>query len=154
MGPNSLCPMGIGRLARASRATYSKPWRHLVTKYLVDVYRDGKWWMANVAAVDVLTQSRRLVDVERNAREAIAVTLDTEPSDIDIKLEIRPIGGVDVEAIRAEIERAHAAATVLEKEASAKAQHLTQSLAMAGVPLRDIGTLVGFSHQRAHQLLD
>ena len=62
--------MGIGRLARASRATYSKPWRHLMTEYLVDVYRDGKWWMANVAAADVLTQSRRLADIERNSKGA------------------------------------------------------------------------------------
>jgi hypothetical protein len=67
---------------------------------------------------------------------------------------MRPISDIDVETLRAEIRRVHDAASILEREATVRSKELTQRLAQAGVPLRDIGTIIGFSHQRAHQLLD
>jgi hypothetical protein len=125
-----------------------------MAKFIVEVYRDGKWWMADIAALDLLTQARRIANIEHAAREAIAVTLDVDPLDCDVEIRMRPISDIDVEALRAEIHRAHDAATVLEREATARSKELTRRLAQAGVPLRDIGTIIGFSHQRAHQLLE
>jgi translation initiation factor 2 alpha subunit (eIF-2alpha) len=124
-----------------------------MAKFIVEVYRDGKWWMADIAALDLLTQARRIANIEQAAREAIAVTLDVDPRDSEVEIRMRPISNIDVDTIRAEIHRVHEAATVLEIEASVKSKELTQRLAQAGVPLRDIGTIIGFSHQRAHQLL-
>lgn len=123
-------------------------------KHIVEVYRDGKWWMADIAALDLLTQARRLANIEHAAREAIAVTLDVDYVDCEIEIRMRPISEIDVDTMRAEIRRVHEAASVLEREATAKSKELTQHLAQAGVPLRDIGTIIGFSHQRAHQLLE
>lgn len=125
-----------------------------MTKHIVEVYRDGKWWMADIAELDLLTQSRRIANIEDAAREAIAVTLDVDLLDVEIEIRMRPIAEIDVDALRAEIHRVHEAASALEREATLRSKELTQSLAQAGVPLRDIGTIIGFSHQRAHQLLE
>ena len=125
-----------------------------MTKHIVEVYRDGKWWMADIAALDVLTQSRRIANIEHAAREAIAVTLDVDPLDFGVEIRMKPISDIDVETLRAEIHRVHDAASALEREATVRSKELTQRLAQAGVPLRDIGSIIGFSHQRAHQLLD
>jgi len=125
-----------------------------MSKHIVDVYRDGKWWMADISALDILTQARRIAHIEHAAREAIAVTLDVDPLDFEVEVRMRPISDIDVESLRAEIHRVSDAASALEREATVRSKELTQRLANAGVPLRDIGTIIGFSHQRAHQLLD
>jgi hypothetical protein len=123
-------------------------------KHIVEVYRDGKWWMADIAALDILTQERRIANIEHAAREAIALTLNVDPLDFELEIRMRPISDIDVETLRAEIHRVNDAASVLEREATVRSKELTQRLAQAGVPLRDIGTIIGFSHQRAHQFLD
>ena len=124
-----------------------------MNRYDVEIYRDGKWWMADIASLDLLTQSRRLANIESAAREAIAVTLDADPDSFSINVRMRPIGEIDVDALRDEIDHAQAAAAALEREVAAKSKELTRSLAKAGVPVRDIGTIIGLSHQRAHQLV-
>lgn len=124
-----------------------------MTNYEVEVFRDGKWWMADISELDVLTQARRLAQIEDAARDAIAVTLDIAPNSFDMTMSMRPIDGLDIDDITAEIQRVHGAAEELEKQATAKSTELTRNLAAAGVPLRDIGTIIGRSHQRAHQLL-
>src|ERR1700712_3684911 len=42
--------------------------------YGVAVTRDGKWWMAEIESLGIVTQARRLADVEVAAREALALT--------------------------------------------------------------------------------
>jgi predicted RNase H-like HicB family nuclease len=54
--------------------------------YLVEAERDGKWWMIRVDELGILTQARRSIDVERNAREAIAVTLDVPANSFEVAL--------------------------------------------------------------------
>ena len=125
-----------------------------MNRFAVEIYRDGKWWMADIPALDLLTQSRRLAAIETATREAIAVTLDTSPDSFDVEMSIRPIGDIDVETIRTEINRAQQTVEALEREVSARSKELTRSLAEEGVPVRDIGTIIGLSHQRAHQLIN
>ena len=96
-----------------------------MAKFIVEVYRDGKWWMADIAKLDLLTQARRLADIEHAAREAIAVTLDVDSRDCEIEIRMRPISEIDVDTMRAEIRRVHEAASVLEREATAKSKELT-----------------------------
>lgn len=145
--------MSTARSVLGSFGSCSLRWRIQMDKFEVEIYRDGKWWMANIPALDLLTQARRLSAIEDAARDAIAVTLDVPNSAFDMNVKLLPIGELDVDAIRCEIDRAHAEAEALEREASTKSKELTRNLARAGVPVRDIGTIIGLSHQRAHQLV-
>lgn len=125
-----------------------------MTKYDVEIYREGKWWMVDIAALDLLTQARRLSDTESAAREAIAVTEGKNPASVELSVRMRPIAGIDVDGLRNEIAIAQRQAAQLEREANVKSRALTARLTKAGVPLRDIGAIIGRSHQRVHQLLD
>lgn len=121
--------------------------------YKVEVTRDGKWWMLSVPELGELTQARRLSEAERMAREVIAVTLDIRLSAVHVNLKVGKVGSVNhpdehARAIRARREEAKR----LEREAAAEASQLARDLAAAEVPMRDIGTMLGVSHQRAHQL--
>ena len=115
------------------------------------VSRDGKWWMIQVPTVG-LTQARRLSEVERTARELIAVTLDKGPDSFDVFVEVDEV----LEGLHnrlASIQSGRNQAEVLEQEATAEARRLAKDLNAIGIPLRDIGEVLGVSHQRAHQLI-
>jgi len=121
--------------------------------YQVEVTREGKWWMVSIPEIDGLTQARRLSEVEQMAREYITVTLDVRFSTVRVSMKLGRVGAVDhpdeyAQAIRARREEARR----LEREAAEQAAHLARDLAAAEVPMRDIGTMLGVSHQRAHQL--
>jgi predicted RNase H-like HicB family nuclease len=47
--------------------------------YVVNVNREGKWWMVSIPELDGLTQARNEDEVEAMARDVIAVTLDVQP---------------------------------------------------------------------------
>ena len=110
--------------------------------------------MVDIPKLDVLTQARRLSDTDSAAREAIAVTMDKDPASFELSVRLRPIAGIDVDGLRDEIAVAQRQAAQLEREASVKSRALTSRLAKAGIPLRDIGAIIGRSHQRVHQILD
>jgi len=121
--------------------------------YDVIVTREGKWWMVNIPEIDGLTQARRLSEAEQMAREYIAVTLDVRFSTVRVSMKLGKVGTVDhpdqdAQAIRARREEARK----LEHQATDQAAQLARGLAAAEVPMRDIGTVLGVSHQRAHQL--
>jgi len=50
----------------------------------VKVYRDGKWWMVEIPAIDGLTQARRLGEIETMARSYISVDQDLAPSSVEL----------------------------------------------------------------------
>jgi len=131
-----------------------------MTAYSATVSREGKWWMVRVPAIDGLTQARRVSEAALMARELIAVTLDLAPADVEVALTFEPIGAVgDVGAvgdISAEVSRIagdRARAAELERRASRDLASLAKTLRAQGIPGRDIGALLGMSHQRAQQLV-
>lgn len=121
--------------------------------YSVEVSRQGRWWMVSIPDIDGLTQSTRLVDAGPMAREYIAVTLDVPIENVEVEVQVLSVGPVSVAdrvaAIRADREEA----TRLDREASRLAVELARELAAQKIPLRDVGTILGVSHQRAHQLI-
>jgi hypothetical protein len=122
--------------------------------YDVNVTRDGRWWMIAIPAIDALTQARRVTDVEEMARSLIAVTLDVAPSKVKIgKITIK-VGKKDVVKTAEEIAKLRATAAEIEAQASKLARATAGELVEADVPLRDVGALLGVSHQRAGQLVD
>jgi len=125
-----------------------------VTEYTASVRREGKWWMVDVPAIGGTTQARRLSEAQLMARELIAVTLDVPIDDVSVIITIEPIGGIEDIAERiAGIASRREQAASLDKQATREAAELAKALAEQDIPLRDVGTVLGVSHQRAHQLV-
>jgi hypothetical protein len=124
-----------------------------MSTYIVSVTREGKWWLVAIPEIDGLTQARRLSEAERMAREYIAVTLDVPLDSFEVDLRIQSVGGVDVAGALAEIRMEREQVAALEIESREHAKRLAKSLAAASIPVRDIGTMMGVSFQRAHQLV-
>lgn len=59
-------------------------------KYLVEVHRDGPWWMVAVPAIDGLTQAQDRTEAELMARELIALETHVEPDDVSIEIRTQP----------------------------------------------------------------
>ena len=122
--------------------------------FTATVVREGKWWMVSIPELDGLTQARRLSEAAAMAREFVAATLDTSVEEVAVILEVRQVGGIrDVQSELDRIREERSRAERLEKQAIADSISLARSLANEEVPLRDIGTILGVSHQRAHQLV-
>jgi hypothetical protein len=125
-----------------------------VSEYTASVRREGKWWMVEVPAISRTTQARRLSEAELMARELIAVTLDVPIDEVSVVVTIEAIGGLDDLADRiAGIASRREQAASLDRQATREAAELAKALADLDIPLRDVGTVLGVSHQRAHQLV-
>src|SRR5690242_12249858 len=64
--------------------------------YEVTVRREGRWWMVAVPEIDGLTQARRLEEVDRMAREYIAVSTDVPLSKVAVNVSGIEAGGRDL----------------------------------------------------------
>ena len=124
-----------------------------MTDYTAIVTRDEKWWMVSIPAIDGLTQARRLSEASEMAREYIAVTLDVALDEVTVIVEVDSVGGINVRDEMTAIRSERAQAAELERDATARATELAKALAKADIPLRDVGAVLGVSHQRAHQLV-
>ncbi|UFS60883.1 hypothetical protein [Subtercola endophyticus] len=117
--------------------------------------REGKWWMVSIPAIDGLTQARRLSDAGQMACEYIAAALEVPLGDVGVEVTVDSVGDVDgIVSTLEQIRKERFEADALEREATAAASNLAKRLALQHVPLRDIGTVLGVSHQRAHQLVN
>ncbi|MDQ1113917.1 hypothetical protein QE418_003365 [Microbacterium testaceum] len=124
-----------------------------MNKLYATATREGKWWMIRIPEIEGLTQARRLSDADEAAREYVAVTLDVPLEDVQVDVKVAWIGDLDVDRAMHEITEARTSALKLEREASECAVALAKHLAAKDVPLRDIGAIMGVSHQRAGQLV-
>ena len=120
--------------------------------YQVRLNRDGRWWMVEVPEVDGLTQARRLGEVELMARELIAVTTGAEPEDVEVDLRLRDIGAISGPRITALSQERRRIAD-LEARNARETREVAAGLVKEGVPLRDVGEILGVSYQRVHQLV-
>lgn len=119
--------------------------------YRVQITRDGRWWMVHIPELDELTQARRLSEAPRMAREVIALHTGTALSEISVEVDIA-VEDIPVSE-RASVVAAHRTeAARLERLVADESRELAQQLARRKVPVRDIGEILGVSHQRAQQL--
>lgn len=122
--------------------------------YKATVTREDRWWMVHVPEIGGLTQARRLSEAKAMARSLVAVTLDIPADSFDVDIEVEKVGTVKVAERTARLRTARETATRLEHEVQAAAESLARDLANEGLPLRDIGDILGISYQRAHQLVN
>lgn len=114
--------------------------------------RSGDWWAIEVPEVDgVFTQAKRLDQVPEMVADAVAMLEDVDPTTIEV--EVVPTIPAD---LREHLELAkvqRAKADDLNVEASALIRRVAITLNREGYSMRDIGVVLGVSHQRVAQLL-
>jgi ribulose 1,5-bisphosphate synthetase/thiazole synthase len=115
--------------------------------------REGRWWAVEIPQLNGATQAGRLADVEAEARDYIAVSLDVPPSTVDLRVIVDDTPhACEVQARSERILAARQQAEALEVAAAEDAAALVRELTRDRVPMRDIATLVGVSFQRVSQL--
>lgn len=120
--------------------------------YRVEVVRSGNWWAITVPDLPgTFSQAKRLDQVEANAREAITLMTDSEED--EVKLDIHVNTDPDIaELITALHASSHATRKARDNEAKTRRQ-VVRALKKKDLPTRDIGALIGLSHQRVAQIL-
>jgi hypothetical protein len=121
-------------------------------EYDVNVYRDGRWWMIEVPSIDALTQARRVSEVKDQADSLIATHLDVQMSQIEIKVVSMKIDEVDALVLVEHVKAAREAAAKAEVQAREETREAVRVLTEHDAPMRDVGELLGVSHQRVAQL--
>jgi len=121
--------------------------------YRVEAVRSGNWWAITVPGLDgVFSQARRLDQVEARAREAIAMMLDVDEADVgELAVSVTPPDTV-ADLLR-ELDVSEAAAASANEQAATLRRQVAQELLDEGFPMRDVGRLIGVSHQRVSQIL-
>jgi predicted RNase H-like HicB family nuclease len=126
--------------------------------YRANVHRDETGvWIARVPDLaGVHSNAKRLDQVAPRLAEAIALALETDVASEEIVLVIdyQHLGLAvhDSQAVQAAVD-ARVALHAAQRSAEDASLAAVQTLASHGFTLRDIGTLVGLSHQRIHQLV-
>jgi hypothetical protein len=122
-----------------------------MSAYTAICERVGKWWEITVPELPSggVTQAKRLDQAEETVRSLVHLMTDDWPT--SVRLEVRVPSGLGEAVGRARELREKAEAEA--KESAALARDAARGLAAGGLSVRDIGTILGISYQRAHQLL-
>lgn len=115
--------------------------------------RDGRWWLGRVPALSGITQARKFSELPEMSRDLIAVTLDIPLDEIEVTIRVETVNGVDVGAALTSIREERGRAAAIEAAAARRTTALAHDLEKAGLSLREIGAVLGLSHQRVHQLV-
>jgi predicted RNase H-like HicB family nuclease len=123
--------------------------------YNVNVQRSGKWWALTFPGLpSVFTQAKRLDQVEGMAREAIGFWFDlpnqTYLGEVNITVTPPQPAAELIGQLNEAIEVAGAASETIRVTRKGLATMLTED---EGLPLRDVGELIGVSFQRVSQIL-
>lgn len=122
-----------------------------MSRYVVEAERDGRFWFLRVVGRhDLFTQSLRLDQAEDMVRDLIAAMDDVDAESVEV--EIQPvIEDLDAEVIQARAEKV--IADHFAYMASTSLRTVARRLSRMGLSVRDVGRILGISHQRAAQLL-
>jgi len=117
----------------------------------VTVEWDGYNW-AGIVEGGGTTQARRLDQIPGRVVEVVKLMTGTTIAAVDVDMDIHVPGESDegiaaTRALRGEVTR-------LQDDLQDRTRRTAKALRAQGLPLRDIGQIVGVSYQRVHQLLD
>jgi hypothetical protein len=121
-----------------------------MASYRATVTRDGRFWLVRVDGVGS-TQARHLRELDTMAKDLITVMTGEPEPEIVVDYDIRLPAEVQDHLRRSEELRA--ASAEAQAAAAAEIRSAARQLHEQGVGLRDVGKVLGVSHQRAHQLV-
>ena len=120
--------------------------------YTYNVTRDGRFWLIHVPELDRYTQARNLRELDAMVVDLISLVTDEPATSFDHQL-----GSIELpESVAGHLDTAkqlREQAARSQHDAAEEARKAARELSEDGVPLRDIGRLMGVSYQRAHQLV-
>lgn len=120
-----------------------------MSHYTIDITREGKFWLIHIPELNGITQAYTWHEIPLMATEFISLMTGESRENITVNIHSVTLGdNTSVnEALRARS---------IAREADAKAAILTvqaaRTLRDEGLPLREVGAVLGVSHQRAAQL--
>ncbi|MEU9830360.1 hypothetical protein AB0D67_02355 [Streptosporangium sp. NPDC048047] len=124
--------------------------------YTITAGRSDGWWALTVSGPglkrDHHTQVKRLEHAEGMARDLVATMLDVDASEIDADFDLTVADDEVVTELQATL-LARLAATLIRQRAAKVTQATVTDLARRGYVHRDIGYLLGMSHQAVGKLL-
>ncbi|PXW34144.1 UNVERIFIED_CONTAM: hypothetical protein DES50_102772 [Williamsia faeni] len=130
-----------------------------MAKYRAIVTKEDRWWLIRIPALDGvngnltgLTQARKLSDITIEAQNYACTVLDVAPSEIELEFNIQ-LDDIDVSQKIDQVKTHRRCAAEYEQKSLAEARELAKTLASKGVSVRDIGTALDVSFQRAQQLV-
>ncbi len=127
------------------------------TRYRASAQRDPRTgtWAFQIEGIDgAFGDTRRLDTLRRDAADVLELALDLpdgsiDPDDIVIADVHVPELDELIRAVRAARTNAETAA----RQAATTTEQAARRLHEAGLPVRDVGSLLGVTFQRAHQLI-
>jgi hypothetical protein len=119
--------------------------------YQAVVSRSGKFWAVYVPDIDRWTQARHLRELDAMTEDLIEVTTGANPGSFTVDYDIQLPESVQQHLALAE--RLRSESTKAQAEAAAQVRAAARELHDNGLPLRDVGRILGVSYQRAHQLV-
>lgn len=123
----------------------------IAATYHVRAERSGRFWAVHVTDLDLWTQARHLRELEVMARDLIAGQLDVSENSFELDVDIvTPPAAAEHLARSAELA---AEAELTRARATAEIRAAARLLHDGGLAMRDVGELLGLSHQRVQQLL-
>lgn len=124
-----------------------------MTRYRVEVTRDGRWWMISVPEIDQITQARRISEIDEMARSLISLMADEPLNEVELDIVGITVPGVgDIQRSAQELVHMREEAAIAAQKAQQRSASFVRQLTEAGIPVRDAGELLGLSPQRISQL--
>lgn len=119
------------------------------TNYTAHVSADSTGWMINIPELDRVTYAAHLRDVEDTALDLIAIMTGSTPSPSDLTIAWPD----EIESALTTINSAKQQAELAQQRAMDTMAEAVVQLKSSGQSYRDIGAVLGISHQRVAQLL-
>jgi len=114
--------------------------------------KDGRWWVVQCDQhPGAISQVARLDQAQEHQREAIAFVADL-PQEV-ISVTIRTVLDPAITRELEEADRLRQESESAAELSASRRRHAALAMKAAGLTVRDIGTVLNVSHQRAHQLV-
>lgn len=123
----------------------------VVVTYEATVERGDRYWVVSVSGVERSTQARHLRELDDMVKDLIHVMTKEPVESIQVNYHIVLPSNVQARLEHAEQLRKEAAEA--QAQAAAETRAAARELHGDGIPLRDIGRVLGVTYQRAHQLV-
>lgn len=122
--------------------------------YDVDVTREDGYWVGVVRGVrGGATEARRLSALQGEVKDLLVGLLEVDEDAVELEFHVEPAIGVGAAKALRSFDEAKRALVQAQWDYESAQRDAVHELSVAGLSLRDSGTLLGISHQRVQQLL-